>query len=579
MKKGILLEELYRIQELMGKKLINEQWVALAKVIQNAAGSLPDLLAKHADDFARLAAATTDEEAIKILAKLANAEKQFADQILPEVWKSLSDEVAQEIAAITKAAKDQLAGGTPRATVDNLVEQRLKTIKTEFDGIKDLVRKNIKDDLDNFKPTPNPPKPEPPAPKPDDTGLVQSLKNAISEWDKIVPGGLSVKDKMLLGKGFAWRSLRARMNYVVNNLLNNLKGQREATLNKIASLVKKQRELAQEGMEDDLIYKTIDAELEALRKNEKSSKELLYNALREELDKILGPGRGSEFVNKLKANDAMSPEAQTYWRYLMDETYIGKMFTAPRDKSGKIIWSEWLRNFGERIIMFLTTGNPRKVSDIFNEFIKVYGVTGGTLYWAAWMKMVSLTVWPLFLAFVDIMYAGFKTEGGEESFGDWWELYKAQVWERFKDGFLNDYQQKFDEDAKKFVDERTWSFFRTINPFTWMWDDVSSGLDWHVGGGTNKFLRDLQKKGEVAANQAGINLDPNKVTQLVSYQNKLESFQDFGVVAGYTVEEIEKFTYDESKKQGTTSDGRVFELRENPETKTKNFVQISGPGI
>ena len=583
----MLLEEILRIQELMGKNLITEQtiWSALTKIVRDFADNTASLSSKYADDFTRLATAKTDEEAISILAKLANAEKQFSDIILPEVMSSLSDEVRTELGQIIKMAEDQLAGGTPRAVVDDLVEKRLKAINSPFEGVRDILRKRVKDSLDSVGTTPKPPNPNDPVPppNPNDTGIITSLKNTFKEWDTIVPGGLSVKDKLLLGQHFAWRSLRVKLNYVLNNLLNTTLAGKQASLNKIASLIKKQQQLGLNAEESVLIYRTIDAELEALRKNENFVKEKLYDTLKDELDKVLGAGRGYEFVQKLKANDAMSPDAPTYWKYLMDETYLGKIFTAPRGKDGKIIWNQWVRNFLERTAMTLTTGNPRKIGEIFDEFIKVYGVAWGTAAWAAWMKVISLTIWPAFLGFVDMAYYGFKNAGGVEDFGGWWNLYKDMVWERFKDSFYDDYVEKYNEELKKNVGERKFNLFKAVNPFTFFWDDISRGLDWHVAGGTRKFLDDMNRRGQESLRNAGVPIDGNQVSQLISYKNNLQSFQDFGEAAGYTLEELEKFTYDESTMQGTTSDGRVFQLKEeeNPTTGTKfkNFVQITGPGI
>jgi hypothetical protein len=568
MKNKILLEELTRIQGLMGKSLINEQWTAIAKTITSLGDNFAELASKYSDDLAKLAKASTDDEAIKILAKLSNSERKFADEIIPRVMQSLPDDVTNEISSIIRGAEEQLKKGVSRETVDKLVEKRLSAIKTQFDEIKNIIKKNVDDSLDGYKPPK--PTPAPPSPNPNDLELTERLSKLFDEWENIVPGGLTVKDRALLTKNFPWRSFRAKVNYLVNNLVNQRKALEEKSLEKIVSLVKKQQALKLKGEESDLIYRTIDAELEALRKNSDYSKEILYNTLSKEIDNTLGAGKGYSFVNKLKANDAMSENAQRYWRYLVDESYLGKIFTRPRYKDGRINWADWTRNFGERTLSILTTGNPRRISEIFNEFYKEKGIVGGTLYWLSWMKLIQLTVWPAFLGFVDVMYYGFQKEGGDKSFKEWWELYKNVVWERFLDGFFKDYQAEFDNEAKKYIKgDREWSLIRTLNPFEFFWDDVSRGLDWHVGGGTQRFLNNLYKRGENLVTDA-----EDGIQTALGYENKKDSFIDFGVTAGYSVEELEKFQYDETTQEGVTSDGKKFKLTEDPNTKLKTFQPI-----
>ena len=48
MKNKILLEEISRIQELMGKPLINEQWTTIAKLVTNLGDEFAELTAKYA---------------------------------------------------------------------------------------------------------------------------------------------------------------------------------------------------------------------------------------------------------------------------------------------------------------------------------------------------------------------------------------------------------------------------------------------------------------------------------------------------------------------------------------------------
>lgn len=141
MKNKILLEEIFRIQSLMGKTPINEQWTAIAKMMTNLGDDFAELTAKYADDFVKLANASTDEEAIKILAKLSNSERKFADNIIPHVMSALPDNLSKEISDIIKSAQEQLSKGVSRETVDKLVQKRISAFTSQFDGVKSIIKK------------------------------------------------------------------------------------------------------------------------------------------------------------------------------------------------------------------------------------------------------------------------------------------------------------------------------------------------------------------------------------------------------------------------------------------------------
>jgi uncharacterized coiled-coil DUF342 family protein len=562
MKNKILLEEISRIQGLMGKTLINEQWTTIAKIITNLGDEFAELTAKYADDFTKLANAATDEEAIKILAKLSNAERRFADEIIPHVMKALPDDVTKEIASIINGAEQQLKAGVSRKTVDAMVEKRLSAIKTQFDEIRTIIRKDINDSLDGYKPpTPKPPTPEPVV----DTTLKEKMKKTFESWDEIAPGSLSVKDKLLLNDLW-FRGLRAKINYILNGIMNNFKAGEQKSIEKIVSLLKKASSLEENFADKKIIWKTIDSEIEALRKNEDFAKEQVYKVISDEVDKKLGSGKGYKFVEKLKANDPLGEKAQSYWKYLMDETYIGKMFTGPSKSGG---WGNWFKNFANRTFMTLTTGNPRKLQEIYKEFIVTYGPVKGFLSWYLWMWAVHRTFWPAFLGTLDMLYYGWVKETGDEDFGNWWETEKHFVKERFYDMFSK-WQMQFDQTLGKEIPKREFDWLKSVSAIDWLWDDISSGLDWHVAGGTRRLFRDLEARGREAAENVGI--DTNNVTApILGYKNEMPSFVDFGIEAGYTPEETEKFSYDQIRKVYITNDGREFKFVKSPNSEYGTF--------
>lgn len=551
MKTKILLEELTRIQGLMGKSLINEQWTAIAKTITNLGDNFTELAAKYSDDLAKLAKASTDDEAIKILAKLSNAERKFADEIIPRVMQSLPDDVTEEIGSIISGAEQQLKAGVSREIVDKMVEKRLNAIKTQFDEIKSIIKKNVDDSLDGYKP----PKPEPVISEPEvDAKLKQRLKNVFEAWDEIAPGSLSVKDKLLLNDLW-FRGLRAKINYVLNGIMNNFKAQEQKSIEKIVSLLKKASNLADDAQDKKILWRTIDSEIEALRKNQDFAKDKIYKILEDEIGKKLGSSKGYEFVNKLKANDPLGEKAQSYWKYLMDESYIGKMFPNVGKTGEKL---SWLKNIVNRTLMTMTTGNPRKLQEIFNEFIIKHGPVKGLSAWYLKMYLIHRTFWPTFLGTIDMMLYPFVKETGDPDIGNWWELEKHFVKERFYDMFT-EWQMKFDQTLGKEIPKREFDWLKSLKAIDWLWDDLSKSLDWHVAGGTTRLFRDLENRGRQAAEDAGLEVT-NVGEGFLNYKNEMPSFVDFGIDSGYTPEETESFSQDPVTKIYKTSDGREYKF-------------------
>jgi hypothetical protein len=562
MKNKILLEELTRIQGLMGKSLINEQWTAIAKTITNLGDNFAELAARYSDDLAKLAKASTDDEAIKILAKLSNAERKFADEIIPRVMQSLPDDVTEEIGSIISGAEQQLKSGVNRQTVNAMIEKRLSAVKTQFDEIKTIIRKNINDSLDGYKP----PKPKPPTPEPVvDATLKQRLKNVFEAWDEIVPGSLSVKDKLLLNDTW-FRGLRAKINYVLNSVMNSSQALEQKSLEKIVSLLKRASNLAENAEDKKIIWKAIDSEIEALRKNQDFAKDKVYKIIEDEIGKKLGSSKGYEFVNKLKANDPLGEKAQSYWKYLMDESYLGKMFPNV-GKTGEKLTG--VKNFAHRTAMMLTTGNLRKVGEVFNEFILKHGPIKGFAAYYAWLYVIHRTFWPTVLGFLDTLYYGFVRETGDEDYGNFFDTYGHFIKERFYDMFTQ-WEQVFDREAGKNIPKREFSWLKSLSAIDWLWDDLLSIGDWHVAGGTQRVFRDLENRGRQAAENAGIEVR-NLQDNLIGYKDEMTSFVDFGIDSGYTPEETESFSYDQTSKLYKTSDGREYKFVKSQNSENGTF--------
>jgi hypothetical protein len=554
MKNKILLEEISRIQELMGKPLINEQWTTIAKLVTNLGDEFAELTAKYADDFTKLANATTDEEAIKILAKLSNAERKFADEIIPHVMKALPDDVTTEIGSIISGAEQQLKAGVNRQIVNNMVEKRLSAIKTQFDEIKTIIRKNINDSLDGYKPpTPKPPTPEPPV----DNTLKAKMKKTFEAWDELAPGTLSSKDYVLLNDLW-FRGLRAKINFLLNNLMNQFKGGTEKSMEKIVGLIKRISQAGEDFEEKKIIFKALDSEIEALRKNEDFAKEQVYKVISDEVDKKLGMGKGYKLVEKLKANDPLSEKAQSYWSHLIDDTYIGKMFPSFKKTGEKL---SGVKNFIHRSVMTITTGNFRKTGEVFEDFFRKYGAIKGAFRWYFGLWFIHRTIWPALIATVDTFYTQALIEDPNLKFEDWWSAYRYYVKERVLDMFT-EVKPIYDAEAKKYVPsaDREFSWQQTLKAFTWMWDDISSGFDWHVSGGTRRLFQRLENRVREEAENAENTVRENVPQMFGGYKDELPSFVDYQIDATYTPEEADQATYDEVNKIYTTFDGKKYKF-------------------
>lgn len=572
-----IITEILRIQELMGKKTINEQWTAIAKTIPKLGDEFTDLLNKYADDILRLTNVTTDDEALKILAKLANSERKFADKILPEIVKNIPDDVSKEIGKIIEVFQDQLNKGVDRTAVNKLVQKRIDAIKTPFKGLKELLKKQVNDALDGH--VIKPPK--------DINVNVQNLndleyiKKTFAEWDRLAPGVLSTTDKLALNDLF-FRGLRAKLRYVSKNILNNSEKIRKNSIENIVSLLKKQSNSLDAGKSNVMVDKVISVELEALRKDEDFAINEYLRVLEQELGKKIGTGKAYRMIESIKSKNPLSEDAQSFWRYLMDDYWVGNILPTIGKESTKKY--QVLANFVQRTFMSLTIGTPIKINEIFKYFLKRYGTVKGVAVWYAFMWAAHRTIWPAFLSLLSTIYVGWpKMFGGPDEefkdYGGFIRTYGHFLKERFYDQFTN-FVQEFDKEGRKIgIPERELDIIKSINAFEWLWDSFENGLDWWVKGESNQVLSKIVDKGAQEYEEkyetvtGKVDSMKNKIQDLdfLHFQNNLESFQDFGNQAGYKPEEQMEFQYDPINKVGITNDGRKYIWIELPDKPGKGF--------
>jgi hypothetical protein len=489
MKNNILLVEINRVNELIGnKKILNEQWVSkivtgVLRFVDDASKKGWKVGASVENEIAALSKAASDEEAIKILAKISNSSKEFQDIILPEVMKSLSKEVKDEILNITNLAKKELDSGKSIDDVNSLVDKQMSKIKSDFEGVNDILKKQIKDELSTYKPNVKP-KPEP---SNTDLTIRDAMEKAFSQWDSIAPGKLTLKDKTLLTDSFWFRGMRAQINRAFNNFFKK----QDESLKRIVELSKQANEDILNAQKRKTLYKTIDQEIENLRKNEDFVKENALEIFNVELAKKIGYGKANEITNTLKNSQSLSDDYPSYFQYLMDETYIGKMRKLPvypkgHAREGKVDWSRAISNTLERTAMFLTSGNPRKISEIYNEFIATYGKKWwkGAIYYYAWMWGIKRTIFPVIFGLLDELYYGWNRETGSEDYGNFLQTWGHFIKERIKDTLVA-YDKTFDKVSgmNKYEIDTKNTILKIINPWELLWDDIFKYADWHNEGG------------------------------------------------------------------------------------------------
>lgn len=483
--KKILLTEVDRINELMGNnKLLNEQWIpalvkSFSRFIDDATKKGWNIGKAIEPELEALAKAASDEEAVKILSTISNKSKEFADKILPVVMNSLSQNVKTQIENILNFAKKEMDSGKSMSEVSDIINKQVdNTIVTEFKGVKDLIKQQIKDDISSYRPNVNP------LVNTGDKTLRTKLNDAFKEWEKIVPGELTTKDRVLLTDDFWFRSARARFNQLFNAAFKK----EEESLKRITELLKKGVDNLDNAKQRNVLYKSIDMEIENLRKDDAFNKDLAYDLLQEELSKKIGY-KASKFVDDLRKNQSLSDEYPSWMYSFLNDSYVGKMRKFPKNPDGSRNWAKYISNFMERTLMTLLTGNPRKLNEISQEFIYAYGKSAlkGFGKYYLWMQIVHRTVFPVLLGLVDWAWYGWKNEGKGEDYGEFLSTWGHFIKERFKDTFIA-YDKVFEESSgmDKYELNILKSILKTINPWELLFIDLKNFADWHTEGGARR---------------------------------------------------------------------------------------------
>jgi len=189
MKKNIITE-ISRIHQLMGTSLINEAIVGGWKSIANEVLTfVAKQSGKLSDDVTnlilKLKNAGDETEITKILSDLVNVSDEMSQIIIPKVLSTMSDVERKYI----DEAKDWLGNQIKNKTIATDSAKKMANnwvdtyVTTEFKGVKDMLKKELTDYIDNVVrkiDEPTPPKPEPP--KPD----IEDLSDEIPDDNSII---------------------------------------------------------------------------------------------------------------------------------------------------------------------------------------------------------------------------------------------------------------------------------------------------------------------------------------------------------------------------------------------------------
>jgi hypothetical protein len=208
----ILIYEIAKMQKLMTGTLILEQFIDLIDDVLKYAGKLAGKLPDNFEQLVlKLGKAATEEETIKILADMAKYSDEMASIIVPKVMSTISDVERKYINDFKLVLKDAVENGMDierlKASTDNWVN---KNVKTQFDGVQDIIKKELTDYVDDVaKKVDKPKPPTPPTPKPNPKSMTDIGGQSFESITPLSPDELKKLEKMYRKKGLGQSYFRA----------------------------------------------------------------------------------------------------------------------------------------------------------------------------------------------------------------------------------------------------------------------------------------------------------------------------------------------------------------------------------
>jgi hypothetical protein len=538
-----LHEEISRMRVLMEVQLLTEsRYKGIADVLLSLGDELAELLAKHSDQYLRLRNAKTDEEAVEVLSELVTLEKRFADEIIPRVFGVLDESYQTEITAATNRLMDYKKNNL--FIDDEVITDQLRALKSLFDqwpGIDKIIKKQIKDVLDGVPRNP----PTVPVKNIVDDRLVKDLQDTFKKWDEIAPGVLSIADKKLMGLG-AFRGFRAKLKYTITNVLNRFKTQRAQSMERIVGYLKEAADKLMNDAETPAeLYRLIDTEIEALRKNEGFAKEEIYNLIQREVNKATGTDKGFDIVKGLKANEALGKNAESYFKSVLDDNQLIE------EISDAFQWVPWgimkkenlvslttgWAKLLQRIFSGITIGYATNISSIYRSFFLRYGVPKGAWYLYLYFQGVAKIVWPAFFGLWEYIKNSLFTQ--EIPFEETTEAVKYFMFEEFKKA-MGIYTDEFIKIHGKEMPIPVIDVIKLLNPFTNIWEKLIEETDyWITQGG----IRDMSIEAAENAGAESVRLRRELDSLMAVQQTRLQTSLDSAARAnGLNQERLDSLT-------------------------------------
>jgi hypothetical protein len=420
-----IITEISRINQLMGTSLITEAsggWKTIADEIltfvAKKTGKLPDDVTNLIN---QLKNASLDDDILNILSDLTKISDEMSQIIIPKVMSTITDLEKTYISDVKNFIEENLKNKTiqidmAKKMVDNFVE---KKVITNFKGVKDIIRKELNDYIDNVVSKinePNPPKPN-----------IDDLSNQIPDDESIITSSGDKISKIFDTSTWTDESLGVLDDINIENLINqsfwdeivnkfqNLFKVSDEKLKYIQKLAKSIQTTTNTQLKSQLESK-LKKELEWLYKKNTNNFVYMKNYFDEvgKLNKVWGDAwskikstsnGGWDFYTTFGSVAKYVPKFQRIWGGITDN--IGVLFEAEKNLGSKIINKIFKKEISkvEMVGDFWTNfktgsrrGFPTMSNEKYKKVIQKYGPTGAKSAYFRDLVMTTLK-WNMYTGF------------------------------------------------------------------------------------------------------------------------------------------------------------------------------------
>lgn len=306
----ILIYEIAKMQKLMTGTLILEQFTDLIDDFLVYAGKLAGKLPDNVEQLiAKLSKTATEDEIIKVLAEISKSSDELSQFIVPKIMRTMSDVERKYINEFKLAIKEAINNGMDVDRVKSSAEDWVeKNIKTEFEGIKDLIKKDLTDYSDNVARKVNPPASKPSTPKPKPNNITDIAGQTWENIKPLSPNELKKLEKLYRQKGLGqsfFKSMR-----IFRKSVEDMMTKQTELMDETLSLIKSYETVTNAAQRTD-IAKRIGNNVKILTQRDKTN----YEIINEWIDtnvidyKVKGKTKGIDgYINAAHIFDGKSLE-------------------------------------------------------------------------------------------------------------------------------------------------------------------------------------------------------------------------------------------------------------------------------